>query len=636
MGERSAVPRLHLTILLALLAALLAGCAGAPPQPVADATPTSQSADTMVTPSPLATSAIPAQPELELPLLYDDFARLTSGWTPLFVDPQGIVDGYSAQSFAFSTASADQLLYNVLPKLDFVPTRYAVDLQPVEGKGVFGLMLEVRGDPANYAGLAYYGVGLTTGGDAVVFAKAAGGELQVLQLAEHATAPLVPGAAVRLAVDRDGERWVVSVDGKAALSVPVGASEHGTVGFFARAVDRLAVRFDNLLLSAAAPGDQPACATIRTLFDSAASGAAMRGADVLIAQRRLARLGYDPGPEGDYSPQTVAAVRAFQARNGLPADGAVGGPTWCRLLSGEAVLAGADQSERAANQALYRPIDIALDAGLPAPLLLSVRGDDGLWQIGLALPGRSSVFYIDTGGDAFDPAWEPQKRLLAFTSMRMRSDQDTIWLLDATSGEVRQVSPPDLQAQFPTWSPDGSKLMFSTVPPEGKDKVARNYIYSPTDGRLSMWSDEQTGWSDWSHFGMVAFTHLTEHSFDIFVANADGSNAVNLTNTDDDHEDIAAWSPNDDMIAFVRNPKSDSNQRQLFVMQPDGSEVRQLTTLPGPNSNPVWLDETTIAFIHQSSISDRQIYLLRLSGELRQLSRNDGRVWFLGRMDGTN
>jgi peptidoglycan hydrolase-like protein with peptidoglycan-binding domain len=58
------------------------------------------------------------------------------------------------------------------------------------------------------------------------------------------------------------------------------------------------------------------------------------GALVMALQRALLEYGgsaseTDPGPiDGDFGPQTEAAVRAYQVRHGITADGVVGDQTW--------------------------------------------------------------------------------------------------------------------------------------------------------------------------------------------------------------------------------------------------------------------------------------------------------------------
>ena len=55
----------------------------------------------------------------------------------------------------------------------------------------------------------------------------------------------------------------------------------------------------------------------------------MRGSQVVKLQEKLSNLGFlKSGVDGDFGPVTTEAVKAFQKRNGLEADGVVGGATW--------------------------------------------------------------------------------------------------------------------------------------------------------------------------------------------------------------------------------------------------------------------------------------------------------------------
>jgi WD40 repeat protein len=65
----------------------------------------------------------------------------------------------------------------------------------------------------------------------------------------------------------------------------------------------------------------------------------MRGEDVLLLQERLFELGYTEvgTPDGIFGKMTDSAVRRFQERNGLEADGYLGPKTWDKLFSDKAV-----------------------------------------------------------------------------------------------------------------------------------------------------------------------------------------------------------------------------------------------------------------------------------------------------------
>jgi peptidoglycan hydrolase-like protein with peptidoglycan-binding domain len=55
---------------------------------------------------------------------------------------------------------------------------------------------------------------------------------------------------------------------------------------------------------------------------------------VSAVQSQLASRGVDIAVDGDFGPQTDAAVRAFQRANGLADNGIVGPRTWAALVAG--------------------------------------------------------------------------------------------------------------------------------------------------------------------------------------------------------------------------------------------------------------------------------------------------------------
>ena len=71
-------------------------------------------------------------------------------------------------------------------------------------------------------------------------------------------------------------------------------------------------------------------------FMAVAAASAFRvgdqGSDVAEIQGQLASLGYDVTADGDFGPATAEAVKAFQASQGLDADGLVGPTTYTALL----------------------------------------------------------------------------------------------------------------------------------------------------------------------------------------------------------------------------------------------------------------------------------------------------------------
>lgn len=134
----------------------------------------------------------------------------------------------------------------------------------------------------------------------------------------------------------------------------------------------------------------------------------------------------------------------------------------------------------------------------------------------------------------------------------------------------------------------------------------------------------------------VALTSSRDGNGEIYVMRADGSGPENLTRHE--AQDWApCWSPDGRRIAFTSDrhgehergpPGSDIYNRDIFIMNADGTGVQQLTFDPVEAYDPAWSpDGLSIAYISDRDIPSA-IYVVDLaSGVDQRLSDNDWPVW---------
>lgn len=193
-------------------------------------------------------------------------------------------------------------------------------------------------------------------------------------------------------------------------------------------------------------------------------------------------------------------------------------------------------------------------------------------------------------GTEFSPSVSPDGQRIAY--IRLGEDGHThLYLADITGQNERELSfavAPGLQQGFsgPSWSPDGTKLLFSA----GEPGAQHLWMVGADGRRLSQLTEASVSDIDgaWSPDGkQVAFVRsASPASGRLMVLNLD-------TGVERDfgyawRNRYPSWSPDGTRIAFASN-MHDNADLELFTVRPDGTGLTQLTDDNLRQQAPRWL-----------------------------------------------
>ncbi|SRR6266508_107140 len=123
----------------------------------------------------------------------------------------------------------------------------------------------------------------------------------------------------------------------------------------------------------------------------------------------------------------------------------------------------------------------------------------------------------------------------AIAFVYVKDNPEIISLMNTDGSGMQQSTPRSVRAIHPNWSRDGLKLAYCTdddlAPPRKNDSDIL-VIDMPTRRIAALISGGVNTYPAWSPDGKrIAFRRmLGESNSEVFVANADGTNARNLTN----------------------------------------------------------------------------------------------------------
>jgi Tol biopolymer transport system component len=225
------------------------------------------------------------------------------------------------------------------------------------------------------------------------------------------------------------------------------------------------------------------------------------------------------------------------------------------------------------------------------------------------------------------PAWSPDGRKIAFESLRNGDGGISVVNADG-SGERRLAG----NATAPTWSPDGQKLAFfsgSTIHVIDADGSEHTLMRLPAAGRRAL------AWSpDGRKLAFLQDGSCGQFCFNLYVVNSDGSGLRNLTAKLGIPRGVGAgvgagpasdpaWSPDGRKIAFVRL-NAGLDRSPVYLVKADGSGLHNLTPKPvGAYADPAWSpDGRKLAFVGERD-GNAEVYVMNANGSgQRNLTRN--------------
>jgi TolB protein len=246
-----------------------------------------------------------------------------------------------------------------------------------------------------------------------------------------------------------------------------------------------------------------------------------------------------------------------------------------------------------------------------------------LWVVNRDGHGLKRLTHVD--GDV-KPSWSPDGSELVFERFGEYCPLDVcarIWRIAADGSGERPLTPLNVRAEAPDWAPAGGHIAYEQWPSSpGLEIDIYTMREDGTDRRRVVGARGSDQDPDWSADGeQIVFTSDRSSNFELYVVGADGGVPRQLTHTPSADEYGPRFSPDGKRIAFWRRGhKGDT----IAILAVDGGGERTLSRAGKDANFPAWSPNgREIAFI-RGSFDEAELWLIGSDGSSpRRLVRGD-------------